>query len=203
MLNLCWRAKHWSSTWGLGLAGASGSLLGVGMWTSAGVYVQEGTLLGGLHLSAGDLVLCSRPGGSTPSLGHLREKEQWEEPLEELPQAAQAPGYCRTAGPAQPFLPVAGLGGRPSMRGKKRDFWMPIPLSQPSVVPDPAHFLSLQVHWSQPPTKVSLTLTHTWCYLWRPQTLSRPAERQSAASRPYSHPAWPGSPVTSQGSMSS
>lgn len=49
-----------------------------------------------------------------------------------------------------------------------------------------------------PPTEVSLTLTHTWRYLWQPQTLPRPAERQLAASPPYSCPglAWKPSDLT-------
>lgn len=43
-----------------------------------------------------------------------------------------------------------------------------------------------------------LTLTHTWCYLWRPQILPRPAERQLAASLPKSCPsqAWKPSDLT-------
>lgn len=48
------------------------------------------------------------------------------------------------------------------------------------------------------PSPSCLTLTHTWCYLWRPQILPRPAERQLAASLPNACPgqAWKPSDLT-------
>lgn len=65
------------------------------------------------------------------------------------------------------------------MQEKRRDSWMPIPLSQSHMIPDLAHFLSLQVHRSQPPSPChqQQELAEATLYLgWQPPAagLQRP-----------------------------